>query len=167
MPDEIIYRRRSARILLLDGVGRLLLLRFMRTANRPDLGYDWITPGGGVNPGEPLNQAAARELHEEVGLQVPALELGDPVAYTSGYRELSWAKGIFRDDFFYHRVAAHDVDTSRMETFEVGRHGGHHWWSLDELATTTEPVYPHGVIPLLQDLLAGRSFDRPVVLPWL
>jgi 8-oxo-dGTP pyrophosphatase MutT (NUDIX family) len=166
MPHEEPYRRRSARILLLDGTGRLLLLRFLRSTRRPQLGYDWITPGGGVDQGETLQQAAARELHEEIGLLVDAPVLGDPVAHTSGYAEFSWARGMFRDDFFYHRVDAHEVDTSGMEKLEGTHHGGHRWWSIDELASTTETVYPLGLVPLLSDLLGGRAFERPVILPW-
>jgi 8-oxo-dGTP pyrophosphatase MutT (NUDIX family) len=74
MPVPGPYRRRSARVLLTDRTDRVLLLRF-----RDRSGHFWLTPGGGVRDGEPLAEAAARELREEVGLVVAAAELRGPV----------------------------------------------------------------------------------------
>lgn len=160
------YRRRSARVLLLDDAGRVLLLRCVKQSGRPEFGHCWLTPGGGVRRGERLARAAARELHEEIGLSVTAADLGRPVATTSGYADLGWASGIFRDDFFHHRVSTHEVDTSRMERLERENFGGHRWWTVDELAETDEEVFPSGLHPLLNELLTGRIPRQPVWLPW-
>src|SRR6185369_14816502 len=108
MPRLRRYARRSARVLLLDGAGRVLLLRYRHDPDDPTRGYCWMTPGGGVRFGETLRRAASRELHEEVGLAVKASDLGAPVAYTAGYAYLGFAKGRFRDDFFVHRVDRHE-----------------------------------------------------------
>ncbi|MDP8922778.1 MAG: NUDIX domain-containing protein [Chloroflexota bacterium] len=52
--------RRSARLLVLDPDDRLLLFRIEDASLRePVL---WITPGGGLEPGESYEQAARREL---------------------------------------------------------------------------------------------------------
>jgi 8-oxo-dGTP pyrophosphatase MutT (NUDIX family) len=153
-------------VLLLDGPGRILLLRFLRDASDAALGHGWVTPGGGVDDGESLPQAAARELHEEIGLAVAPPQLGRPVAYAMGYAELGWAEGVFRDDFFYHRVDRHDVDVARMEMLERNHHAGHRWWTLEEVASTTETIYPFGLVALLTDLLAGRVPQEPTRLPW-
>lgn len=161
MPVPGPYRRRSARVLLVDRADRVLLLHF-RDRDR----YVWLTPGGGVRDGEPLDEAAARELGEEVGLSVPAAQLGEPVAFTGGYVRFSWAEGIFRDDFFLHRVHGHEIDTSGMEDLEAGQHAGHRWWSVDELRSTDETVYPLGLAGLLTALVAGRIPAAPVELPW-
>jgi len=161
-----VYRRRSARVLLLDGSARVLLLRSLPDPRQAALGHGWLTPGGGVGKLESLARAAARELHEEIGLLVTPRELGRPVAYTTGYAELGWARGVFRDDFFYHRVDRHDVDISRMEAREHSSHGGHRWWTVDVVASTTETVYPFGLAGLLTDLLAGQIAQAPIRLPW-
>jgi len=73
------------RVVLSDRDGRLLLLQ--RSA--ADHGFPglWEFPGGGVDPGESPEQAAARELREEVGLEPPALaEWGCFGGDTSFYR---------------------------------------------------------------------------------
>src|SRR5215471_11362500 len=75
------FVRRSARVLLLDASDRLLLVQS---------GHAWFAPGGGVEEGEELADAAARELREEIGLTVASGEL-HPVAYTTGRADLGWA----------------------------------------------------------------------------
>ncbi len=145
---------------------RILLLRFGRDEHAPELGHCWVTPGGGVYDGESLPEAAARELREETGLAVAPHDLGSLVAVTSGYADLGWASGTFRDDFFFYRVAAHDVDTSGLEAVERSQITAHRWWTVNELASTSETVYPFGLASLLTDLLADRIPDEPVRLPW-
>ena len=156
------YARRSARVLLVDSAERVLL---MSSPSNQDGACVWLTPGGGVEAGEEPAQAAAREVAEETGLKVDAATL-HPVAFTSGHADLGWARGLFRDDFFLHRVDRHEVDTSGMTAFERRTHRGHRWWPVGELATTSEVVYPLGLLELLTGLLAGNLPAEPVRLPW-
>ncbi|MBS0457404.1 MAG: Nudix family hydrolase [Proteobacteria bacterium] len=63
-----------------DAAGRILLAR--RTAGR-DLAGLWEFPGGKVDPGETPEQALARELHEELGIEIGASSplIAVPFAY--------------------------------------------------------------------------------------
>lgn len=65
---------------LVDARGRILLAR--RTAGR-DLAGAWEFPGGKSEPGETPFQALRRELHEELGIEVHAIEplIAVPQAY--------------------------------------------------------------------------------------
>jgi len=52
----------GARVCAIDGQGRILLVRHSYVKG-------WTFPGGGVDKGETLRQAAIRELREEAGVQ--------------------------------------------------------------------------------------------------
>ncbi|MEM8738359.1 MAG: NUDIX domain-containing protein [Planctomycetota bacterium] len=62
--DEL---RHAARVLLLDARGRILLFRFVDPVTAAPF---WITPGGGLDPGETHREAAQRELKEETGISL-------------------------------------------------------------------------------------------------
>lgn len=76
-------RRTSARVVLLDDSGAVLLLCGSDPANpafRDGAAPKWwFTVGGQVRPGERLAQAAARELAEETGLRVAPADMIGPI----------------------------------------------------------------------------------------
>jgi bifunctional NMN adenylyltransferase/nudix hydrolase len=66
--ERPVRRRRTARVLVVDHTGRMLLFSDS-DPGIPGLRW-WITPGGGVDPGESDLQAAVRELAEETNLEL-------------------------------------------------------------------------------------------------
>jgi 8-oxo-dGTP pyrophosphatase MutT (NUDIX family) len=65
--------RTSVRVVLIDPDDRVLLLAI----RDPDDGrIVWFVPGGGVEPGESLEETARRELAEEIGLTEPVVLQG-------------------------------------------------------------------------------------------
>lgn len=156
------YARHTARILLMNKEDRLLLFKF--GSRRRD--FTWITPGGGVDEGEALNAAAARELREETGLVVAPEELGGLVATTGGFADLGWVKGILREDYFFHRVDTLDIDMSGFTDYERKSIAEHRWWSVADLEATEERVVPWGLAPLLASILRDGLPENLVELPW-
>jgi 8-oxo-dGTP pyrophosphatase MutT (NUDIX family) len=67
--------RLTSRVLLFDHDDRVLL--FLTASPDSSRRARWITPGGGVDPGETHLEAALRELEEETGLRLD--ELTGPV----------------------------------------------------------------------------------------
>ena len=164
-PDDEV-RRHSARVLLLDDDGKVLLFRCLRDVNDPAAGYLWCTPGGGVEPGESASEAAARELAEETGVACAPAELGEAVAVSSGYANVGWTSGVFRNDFFVLRRSAPTIDTSGLSVgMERDSFAEYRWWAADELAATTDTVDPRNLAALITTL-AGGPPAHPIRLPW-
>ena len=75
--SERRIERFGARVLLVDGEKRLLLVRG-HDPHRPERSF-WFTPGGGIEAGESPREAAVRELAEETGYVLEPDELVGPV----------------------------------------------------------------------------------------
>lgn len=164
-PDGEV-RRQSARVLLLDEEGRVLLLRCLSDPADPTAGELWSTPGGGVEPGESPAEAAVRELREETGIATDAGELGDVVAVAAGFANVGWASGVFSDQFFVLRRTAPVIDTSGLVPgVERDSFLEYRWWSAEDLEETTENVIPRSLASLITTLAEGPP-AHPVRLPW-
>jgi 8-oxo-dGTP pyrophosphatase MutT (NUDIX family) len=148
--------RTAARVLLVDADQCVLLMH-----ERRDIGSErshWITPGGGVEDGESLVQAAVRELYEETGLR---LEL-DPAAVPLMSDRVSFQMAGSRFDqtnhYFFARcpsgLAVSPAAHTEIETLVVL---GHRWWSLPELAASAVEREPVGIVDILYAQLAREE----------
>jgi ADP-ribose pyrophosphatase YjhB (NUDIX family) len=146
-------------VLLVDPADRVLLLWHSRRGDDEH----WAAPGGGVEVGEDLWQAAARELREEVGFM--DIDLERPV----------WT---WEHQFRYHGILTLQHETIFATRLATSRntHGidghlaqdgitGSRWWSRSDLLSTTDDVWPHGLADLLPGLLeSDMNPQRPLPL---
>lgn len=154
-----IRKRCTSRLLLTDERDRLLLL-CGRDPRRVGARW-WFTVGGGVEAGEDYVAAALREIREETALELAAARLG-PVVWTRQIR--FGVDGRHFDQYEEYRpvrVTAAEVSGMRVATDEGSY--GHHWWTVDELRTTSEAVHPTGMGGLLPPVLTGAALPRPPV----
>lgn len=143
--------REAGRVLLLDAAGRVLLVRGA-DPGRPGSRY-WFTIGGGLDPGESVAEAAARELFEETGLRVEPADLGEPLRHdvTDFPYDGTWYRQ--RQAYFVLRVPAWEVPVDQIAPTEEHYIHEHRWWSLDEIVATDERVYPPDLADTLRRIL--------------
>jgi len=159
------FDRPSARVVVVDETGCVFLWRIVDPMDdKPPL---WITPGGGIERGEPPAVAAARELREETGFVVDPADLGEPVAVCRG----EWAfRGIplySVDLFFALRVPRFEPSLDGLEAIERVIHVGWDWWSPDALDKADEAILPAGLADLTRAINLGTISPTPTELPWL
>ncbi len=157
--------RPSARVIVIDETGSVLLFRIDDPRDpKPAL---WITPGGGVNPDEPLSEAAARELAEETGVVVDPAQLGEPVAVCRGEWTFRGQPLYSVDSFFACRTQRFEPSTAGWEPLEHELHAAWRWWTIEELDTTNEAVLPARLGDVVRLIMRGTTGQSPLELPWV
>ncbi len=152
--------RPAVRVLLFDATGRVLLQRFLNRRGESI----WITPGGGRQPGESDEQAARRELREEIGLT--SFQLGDCVWVREHVFE--WDGLYYRQQERYYLAEAEpfEVDESNLEGDERAVVQEHRWWSADEIereAALPRALFVPGRLAYwLRALAAGPPPPEPI-----
>lgn len=129
-PDRIVHRD-TARVLLVDGRGRVLLMHGWDPA-KPDQPF-WFTVGGAREPGEGLADAAARELFEETGIRVAPEDLGEPIAvhrHRFGWDGLTLMQ---KETYFAMAATAVEISFAGMEQIEVETIDRADWWTPEDL----------------------------------
>ena len=145
-------KRPAARILLVDrsrgapgdpSGDHVLLFRFTPD-DRPPF---WVTPGGAVDRGESYEQAARRELREEVGLD---RDCGAQVA--ARLVEFVTIEGVeVEADERYFRIDLDGctVDPAGHTDLERRVMRSWRWFTRAEIAGWAEPIYPIDLLAML------------------
>jgi ADP-ribose pyrophosphatase YjhB (NUDIX family) len=143
-----LKHRRAARIIVLDPKRRVMLFRHAGSNGRSF----WATPGGGLEDGETFEQAAYREIAEELGVTGGALRFlweetnnyfhfNDPVQQQERYFLLEGAQ----PELLVGVEAVH-----RREGILETR-----WWTRAELESASEPLFPEELAAKLNTFSGG------------
>ena len=127
---------------LIDAAGRFLLTS--RPAGKPYAGY-WEFPGGKLEADESVEQALARELHEELGIAIGPVQ--------------RWKVELM--DYPHARVRLHFCKVFAWQgDFEM-REGQQMAWQ--DLPATVKPLLP-GTLPVLAWFAEERGFAGKAVV---
>jgi 8-oxo-dGTP pyrophosphatase MutT (NUDIX family) len=150
--------RDAVRVVLVDGDGRVLLIRGRDPVADRTL---WFPPGGGIEAGETPAEAAVREVAEETGLVLAGpgpqrWERHGPMEW----RGVHWQQ---HERWFAVGVPAFAPTDDGLTDAEREEFLEWRWWDVDALRRSPEPTDPPDLARLAAELASaarGASGQR-------
>ncbi len=143
-----VRKRPSARLIVLDSDGRVLLFRFSHADGALAGRTYWATPGGGLDAGESFAEAAYRELLEETGIdQLPGPEIAvRNVRFMLPDGDIADAEERY---FLVRSDAAVDI-ANNPDAVERAFIAASRWWTAAELVASGETIFPENLAALVE-----------------
>jgi 8-oxo-dGTP diphosphatase len=146
--------RQSARVMLFDPAGRVLLIRCAVMRSDGEFVF-WLTPGGEIEAGEEPSGAAVREMREELGL-----ELAVTLAYTEANQFEH--QGEMRDNVDYvftARCGAEEPALRGVTAEEIAIMKEIRWWTAEEVESAgnagAERIFPVDLAGRMREFAVG------------
>lgn len=145
--------RPSARIVVLNQDQQVLLFRFAYSRGILSGLVYWATPGGEVEGDESFEQAASRELFEETGIKLNPGAFGEQIARRQFELTLPDGERVMADDrFFTIKVDNPLLSKVHLTELECEVMAEHKWWSIEELCSSGEKIFPTDIAQILLDI---------------
>jgi 8-oxo-dGTP pyrophosphatase MutT (NUDIX family) len=157
----VVIEREAARVVLVADGSVLLQQGF--DPGQPEAGSWWLTPGGGLNDGETVEDGAVREVLEETGLRLSPVQLGPVIATRVASFEFERRRFRQSESFFAVNVEGFTPQHHGWDEVEQRALLGHRWWTVEELRATDEAVYPSELADVVQAVLDG-TLTTPIRL---
>jgi 8-oxo-dGTP pyrophosphatase MutT (NUDIX family) len=136
MNHKRFVERHAVRAILITADREVLLMRIHEPG--VDNHSWWITPGGGIEADETVEETLKRELREEVGLE--SFEIG-PLLWRRQHTFNWLGKRICQNEQYY--VVHVDRFEPRMaDAIEARALDEFRWWTLANLVNTTDQLTP-------------------------
>lgn len=147
MAANMVRTRRTARVMLFDGAGSILLIRFVVSRADGEFVF-WALPGGEIEAGETEAEAAVREVREELGLE---LVVSGPL-YRDSNKFLHHGEMQDNTDFLFTARCRRDeprltgVTADEKQIMKEIR-----WWSEAEVAASQERIFPENLAERMRE----------------
>lgn len=151
-----MQKRPSSRLLVLDSEERVLLFKFEHKRGPLAGQAFWATPGGGVDEGESFEDAARRELYEEVGV---ISEVGTQVTQRTAVFAMPTGEMVEADERYFLVRLETGAAISHDYWTELEREvmAAHRWWSPADIQSAEEQIWPDNISQMLIDVGAWKS----------
>jgi 8-oxo-dGTP pyrophosphatase MutT (NUDIX family) len=167
MGGRALRERPSARLVVLNARNEIFLLYHHEQPMDQRLGPDpsvqrryWVTPSGGVEPGETWEQAALRELWEETGID--GVPLGPCVWVRRKAGAVPGERTMSIERYYLVRVEDPSISTDYQLEHERAVYQSFRWWPGHALLASSEAMFPVGIGELLDPILRGHLPVTPV-----
>lgn len=152
-----MIKRRVVRAVLLTTDQRVLLMRVQEPVSGIEF---WVTPGGGLEPGESDEDALRREVAEETG--ATRFSVGQMV-WTRRI-EFTWDNRAYSQNEYFYWVQTEpfeptmDANPARGEAsaFREFR-----WWSIDDIGRFEKTFWPRDLHSVLENLSRNEPPEEP------
>jgi 8-oxo-dGTP pyrophosphatase MutT (NUDIX family) len=151
----MIVEREAVRAILLTPEQEILLLRI----RAPEGGDEfWITPGGGLEPGETIEAGLRRELMEELGLTQFVM---GPLVWRRQHT-FNWGKKRICQREQYYIVPAARFEPQMTDATEAQYLDRFRWWPVAELAHARERLTPLSLAQIVAQYLVHGPLHEPL-----
>jgi len=140
--------------MLFDQSGAILLVRFVVPKEEGEFVF-WALPGGEIESGETEIEAAAREVREELGLELKVSGL----VYCDSNQFFHQGEMQDNVDFLFRAECGREeprligFTTDEREIMKEVR-----WWSAAEVEASKERIFPEGLAGRMREQ-TGRADD--------
>jgi 8-oxo-dGTP diphosphatase len=153
--------RKSARAILINNENKILLFKFIFKEMLEEK-VIWVTPGGGVEPGEDFEAALKRELFEETGLSFKSIGpwiWTKEVLFKGKEREF-----ISHERYYLIKINNTDISFENMTLNEVTTLRGFKWWDANELLSSKEEFFASQIGKLFSEIIEGNIPKSPTII---
>lgn len=158
--------RNSVKVILLNKANEILLAcaddPTITTVEGKYNGRFWFPVGGKIESHESLQAAALREIYEETGIRKKAIELGPLVWFGEFPLVLNGVPTLLKQKFIVAKTEQKGFSLSNLTPEEKKMIKTMAWFSLEQIKTSKEVIYPVVLADYLADILSGNYPEVPI-----